>query len=333
MRQPDGRPVGVLVLAFALVLSGLVPSFARAQGTPEATPANLESSATYATAACPFPVPESFVEGESLECGFLTTPLVHVNPDGEQIRLFVTRLVSTATDPMDTPLVYLAGGPGQGGSTQLPAYLPGAPLQPLLELQDVILLDQRGTGFSEPSLFCPDEAGPSIPGLTPPATATLAATPQAGATPESGSGLAAPADPLQRLVDCRASFAERGIDLTAFSSAESAADVNDLRVALGYDQVDLYSVSYGSQLGLVVERDFPSIVRAAILGSPLPPAANRFAGQVIAFDQSLASAIAQCEADPACAAANPDLSANFDRAIERLNADPLEVALVDPVTG
>lgn len=108
-------------------------------------------------------MPDAFVEGESLECGFLTTPLVHAKPDGEQVRLFVIRLVSPASDTLETPLVYLAGGPGQGGSTQLSAYLPDGPLRPLLEQQDVILIDQRGTGFSEPGLYCATDAGPGIP--------------------------------------------------------------------------------------------------------------------------------------------------------------------------
>lgn len=322
----------IAVLAFTLIAAALVPSAASAQGTPGATPANLESDATFETDACPFPVPDAFVEGESLECGFLTTPLFHAEPEGEQVRLFVIRLTSPASDKLGTPLVYLAGGPGQGGSTQLSGYLPDGPLRPLLEQQDVILVDQRGTGYSEPGLFCSTDAGPGIPGLTPQEGGTPAsASPAPTAQPESSPAAANLFVP--DVEGCRASFEEQGIDLTAFSSAESAADINDVRVALGYEQIDLFGASYGTQLGLVIERDFPSIVRAAVLSSPLPPAANRYSGQVVAFDQSLDRTIAQCEADPVCAAANPDLSANFDLAVEQLTAEPIEVEILDPATG
>ncbi len=330
MRQSYGHLVGVLALA--LIVCGFAPTAASAQGTPAATPANLESEATFATEPCPFPVPDPLVEGESLECGFLTTPLLHADPDGEQIRLFVIRLASPASEKLETPLVYLAGGPGQGGAGQLTGFLPEGPLYPIVEQQDVILIDQRGTGFSEPGLFCPTDAEPGIVGLTSQENSTpAAATPQPESTSEAASILVGGFSE-QQVGDCRSSFETQGIDLTAFSSAESAADINDLRVALGYDQVDLYGVSYGSALGLVIERDFPSIVRAAVLGSPAPLQVDRFNGQVVAFDQSLDEAIAQCEADPDCAAANPDLSENFDLAVEQLNAEPLDVELVDPTT-
>lgn len=343
MRQSPGRLIGVLGHVFAIIAGGVVPSLAGAQGTPAATPANLESDATFETDACPFPVPDPLVEGQSLECGFLTTPLRHAEPEARQIRLFVIRLVSPNSEKLETPPVFLAGGPGQGGSSQLTGFLPEAPLAPLVDLRDVILIDQRGTGFSEPGLYCPADAGPGIPGLTPEEDGTptagrpeegtpAAGTPRPAATPDVASLFGGDV-PVEQLEACRASFDEQGIDLTAFSSAESAADINGLRVALGYDRVDLSGVSYGSRLGFVVERDFPSIVRAAVLASPAPPRTDRFSGQVGAFDQSLDRAIDQCEADPDCAAANPDLGANFDRAVEQLAARPLDVDLVDPTTG
>ncbi len=122
MRQAHNRLIAVLALA--LIVGGFVPLLASAQGTPAATPVNLASDATFETDTLPFPVPASFVEGESLECGFLTTPLVHAELADEQIRLFVIRLASPARDKLDTPLVFLAGGPGQGGSTQQIGFLP-----------------------------------------------------------------------------------------------------------------------------------------------------------------------------------------------------------------
>lgn len=89
MRQSHGRLIGV---------PGLALSLASGQGPPAATPANLERDATSGTEPCPSPVPDAFVEGEGLGCAFPTTPLVHAEPEGEQVRLFVIHLMSPASD-------------------------------------------------------------------------------------------------------------------------------------------------------------------------------------------------------------------------------------------
>jgi pimeloyl-ACP methyl ester carboxylesterase len=48
-------------------------------------------------------------------------------------------------------------------------------------------------------------------------------------------------------------------DLTAYNTAASAADVNDLRLALGYEQINLWGGSYGARLALEVMRDYPAV--------------------------------------------------------------------------
>lgn len=97
MRQAKGRLTGVLGLALAIIVSGVALSLASAHGSPAAAPANLEGAATSGTETSPFQVPGAFDEGEGLECAFLTTPLVHAEPEGDQVRLFVIRLVSPAS--------------------------------------------------------------------------------------------------------------------------------------------------------------------------------------------------------------------------------------------
>jgi pimeloyl-ACP methyl ester carboxylesterase len=78
---------------------------------------------------------------------------------------------------------------------------------------------------------------------------------------------------VEAMLRCRDRLIQEGIDLSAYNSAASAADVNDLRIALGYDQVNLYGVSYGSRLALTVMRDYPGILRSVILDSTYPPEA------------------------------------------------------------
>src|SRR6266498_5308659 len=104
------------------------------------------------------------------ELGRLLVPEKHSNPSGKQIELALVRLKSTSTDP-GPPIVYLAGGPGGSGIAL--ARGPRFPVfQSLRDAGDVIALDQRGTGLSQPNLECthpldfpldhPGEPGPLL---------------------------------------------------------------------------------------------------------------------------------------------------------------------------
>ncbi len=63
----------------------------------------------------------SEVEGKTLECGVVTVPENHDEPDGRTIELFYLKLLSRSQSPAPDPLVYLAGGPGGAGSFDLSA--------------------------------------------------------------------------------------------------------------------------------------------------------------------------------------------------------------------
>ncbi len=304
-----------LILAVLFIVGGsplVVVSITTAQGTPGASP--TAGSSTFAAAACPYELPPNLVDGENVACGYLEVPEEYVDPEGATLRLPVAVLASSAEEPASAPLVVLTGGPGQGASAILPLFAEESPatLLPLLERQDVILFDQRGTGFAEPALTCPLDL-------------TEAATPEATPGPET--------DPLAIYTECADQLRAEGVNLEAFTTAASAADVDALRRALGYEQVDLYGISYGTRLALTVMRDFPDTVRSAALASPLPLEVDLFAGQVIAFDQALRLALEGCAADLDCDATNPGLADSFAQAVVRLGAAPLLVPVEDPVSG
>lgn len=312
------------------MLVAAMPGASRAAVAASATPGTprTEAAASFAEAECPYGEPEGLSEGEDYACGYLEVPEFHGEPDGDTIALLVTILPSTGDDPADEPLVVLAGGPGQGGEVLLPSFVGSGPLSQaaLLERQDVILLDQRGTGFSRPALTCPGDL--AVVGLPD------SATPEAGATPE-----AEPVAPVVEVPDaefaanCRDELETAGVDLQAYNTDENAADVNDLRAALGYDQVDLYGISYGSRLALEVLRDFPEAVRGAVLSSPFPPDADQFAGQIVSFDAALREVFARCGDDPDCAEANPDLEQAFSDAVASLGERPIDLTVQNPLNG
>lgn len=92
---------------------------------------------------------------------------------------------------------------------------------------------------------------------------------------------------LEALTECRDRLLADDVDLTAYNSAESAADVADLRVALGYDEWNLYGISYGTRLAQTIVRDYPEGIRSVILDSSYPLAANLQTETAVNADRAL----------------------------------------------
>ncbi|MCA9925859.1 MAG: alpha/beta fold hydrolase, partial [Anaerolineales bacterium] len=216
--------------------------------TPE--PTNTPEPAyepVFETAACQFDEPE----GHDVTCGYLIVPEDRSQPN-KTIRLHVAIFASESDNPAPDPVVYLEGGPG-GDALEAMPFTFDDNFAPLLADRDVIIFDQRGTGYSEPSLACPEsiEADLDIIDEVVPLEE------------EIDISLDAAAACYNRLVD-------EGVNLAAYNSLENAADVNDLRIALGYDEWNLYGISYGTKLAMTTMRDHPEGIRSVILDSPYP---------------------------------------------------------------
>ena len=104
-----------------------------------------------------------------------------------------------------------------------------------------------------------------------------------------------------------------GIDVAAYDTAENAADIADLRVALGIDEWNVYGASYGSKLALVELRDHPEGIRSMVIDSVSPPNIQIAENWWAAPASSFKAIFAACAAQPTCAAAYPDLEADFYR--------------------
>lgn len=239
------------------------------------------------------------------ECGTLAVPEDHAAAAGRTIALRVVVLPAISRDAAAPPLFLLAGGPGQAASDAF------APLIPSLaranQSRDLVLVDQRGTGGSHP-LSCPLEA----------------------------EGLdAASVDPESPEVqawwrDCLASL---DADPTQYTTAAAARDLDAVRAAMGYEQLNLLGVSYGTRLALAYLQLFPERVRSLVLDGVVPP--DLAIGAAMARDgqRALDMALAACAADAACATAFPDPRGDLDALLERLGAEPPLVQLDDPFTG
>lgn len=228
--------------------------------------------------------------GDRAVCGSLAVPEDPRRPAGRAIRLKVVILRALEPRPGAVPLFHLEGGPGVAATQALPFYL--GPGRGYRRSRDLVLVDQRGTGGSNP-LRCQEI--------------------------ESRSPLEE--QYTDRDVDrCRTRLAARA-DLTRYGTAIAAGDLDRVRAALGLRQIDLWALSYGTQLAQVYLRGYPGRVRRAVLvgaatldlRSPLHHAAGA--------QRVLDLLFAQCRADPACAAAHPHLEQSWQLLLARMEAD------------
>lgn len=250
--------------------------------------------------------------GEKLdaEWGEFVVPEDRSDPDSRELTLKFVRFRSTADRP-GAPIVYLAGGPGGSGigsakGSRLPLFLA------LREFGDVIAFDQRGTGESGfEEMDCDDLF--MVP-LDQPLDRAVAA-----------------AIVAEKTKDCMDRKREAGIDVSAYNTRESAADLNDLRLALGADKLVLWGISYGTHLALATMKYHPDAVDKAILAG-LEGLHHSY--KLPSDQQALMEEIARrSDADPTVNAMVPDLLGAVERSLARLEAEPVTVEVVEPRMG
>jgi pimeloyl-ACP methyl ester carboxylesterase len=118
-----------------------------------------------------------------------------------------------------------------------------------------------------------------------------------------------------------------GIELEAYHSASMAADVNDLRIALGYDLVNLFGVSYGTRTALTVMRDYPGILRSVILDSPVPVEADMFVADGIKAEEAMHVVFQRCAEDSICSQAFPSLPEVLDEVTRAVTENPFTISV------
>lgn len=243
------------------------------------------------------------------ELGKLVVPENRKNGKSNLIELAFVRLKSTANKP-GPPVVYLEGGPGGSGIGA--AKSPALPLLlALREIGDVILLDQRGTGLSKPALVC---------------------------SKSWDFPLDAPGDPRlwirlakEKLQACAEQFTAQGIDLGGYNTNESADDLETLRQALGIKKVNLWGISYGTHLALVMMRRHPDSVERAVLTGVNGPD-HLMMKLPSTIDEQLVKIEQLFKADAVIGKALPDFRGLIKDLLARLEDKPVTVEIANPRT-
>ena len=260
--------------------------------------------------ACPSAIPLD----KKIECGDLVVLEDRTRPDGPTIRLAVAivRAPNPNPAPPGGPLVILNGGPGGQAMQDLEKFIKFFQFLIPNPDRDVILFDQRGVGASQPALECP-ELAPML----------LA----------QAMGRALTTEELQAPYRaCRDRWVSQGVNLAVYTTADSAADVNDLWRTLGYKEVNLYGISYGTVLAQTVMRDYPDGLRGVVLDSAYPLQISLFADTAPNLSGHLKRVFAECAADWLCRMTYPDLEKVFYDLLDQLNRAPVKLALTNPAT-
>lgn len=237
------------------------------------------------------------------QCMQLTVAENPQSPAGRQISLHVALVPAIDRDKRPDPLFVLAGGPGMAASAFYTES--AAAFGRIHRDRDIVLVDQRGTGMSHP-LNC-------------------ALTEEELYSEEDSLVLAQ----TQR---CRAAL-EQIADVAQYTTSLAVQDLERVRTALGYQQVNLYGVSYGTRVAQHYLRRFPEHTRAVVLDGVVPPEAALGASAAQDAEEALMGAFARCVGDAACHASfgDPDTTYRELRSLLAVRAVPVDIA--DPTSG
>lgn len=263
------------------------------------------SEPTFVDTPCSLPnvTPEILAR---LRCGTVAVPRNHDNRAAGHFNLAVVVAKSAGQPSLPDPVVYISGGPG-GPLTIYADYQARHPYAPG---RDLILVDQRGTGRSEPQL-CPELTAKML-------EANIAAV--ADMTEDHLARSRA------MYLACRDAAIGRGIDLNNFGTMVTAEDFDWVRRALGITQWNVYGESYGTTVAMTLAARHPSTVRTLVLDSVYPP--DPVPPRLTIHEAALESFFRACAVDAAgCAASFPNLANTYAETLDRLRAKPLPVDL------
>ena len=246
-------------------------------------------------------------------CGLLSVPEYHENPQGRQIQIAFAFLKSKKEVSKKDPLLFLSGGPAQQSmNTSLLNFWLQSPFH---KERDIFLLDQRGVGFSRPALECPEAD---------------IATANALFSGKSRSDLFR--DISKSLTACHDRLVSEGIAIGAYTVAQSVQDIELLRKELGYNQWNIYGVSHGTRVSLMLMDQFPKGIRSAVLDSLLPSRRNIITSLKEDLGENLQEIFQACFRDKACKTSYGNISVLYSEALQQVSHSDLFRDIKHPYT-
>src|SRR5690242_15426547 len=262
------------------------------------------ASAVRQNSATPLILKDCDVQGlqGKAKCGTLEVYEDRAARKGRKISLNIVVLPATGTPREPDPLFYFAGGPGSSATEDAPGI--AQIFAKVREHRDLVFVDQRGTGGSNP-LNCEFFNDSDL---------------------QSYFGYFFPLDDIRK---CRTQL-EPKADLKLYTTTIAMDDIDDVRAALGYDRINLFGGSYGTRAALTYLKRHPQHVRTATLQGVSPT--NQF--MPVDFPQqterALQGVLSECVADEECNKAFPNIKAETQAVLAQLIKAPVEVEIQKP---
>lgn len=266
---------------------------------------------------CPFKGKVKYKPGE-ISCGLFTVPENRERPRSRKIQLHYVKIAARQPKDWDEekdgkwmrradPIIYLTGGPG----AQATGYVERFKDHGIRDHRDLYILEQRGIGFSQD--FCP------LYSLIDPAASN---TGDYDAYQRAG---------LRYMEACFSTAKARGVDLSGYNTIENARDVHALRKALGFEQWNVWGISYGSYLGQAYIKEDPEGIRTVVLDAiaPLEPRA-RFQKIGPSYQRDLDLLQKACNENETCGKDFPNLVERYKAAIVKVrDTGPIKLKAID----
>ena len=235
-------------------------------------------------------------------CGVLEVWEDRAAKSGRRIALHVAIVPARLRAREPDPVLILAGGPGQGAISLASQVMPL--FTRLNDARDVVFVDQRGTGKSNP-LNCDDDAQPL-------------------------QSLFEDALPERLVTRC---LAELDADPRQYVTPVAIQDLEEVRAALRYPQLNLWGGSYGTRAALEYVRRHPDRVRTMVLDGVAPPDMKLPLSFATDGEAAFKRLVEACDAEPLCKKVYPDLNVMIRSLRAQLARRPSRTTIVDPRTG
>ena len=238
---------------------------------------------------------------EKLWCGKLTVPENRQTRVGRTIDLNVVVVPTLDPGANEAPMFDLAGGPGVAATGGANFYAHEG--KEYRRRRDVVLVDQRGTGKSNPLTAAPRQKSPQ--------------------------------DYLTEMypvayVETLRQALEQKADLTQYTTSIAMDGLDDVRAWLGYERIDLFGLSYGTRAALVYLRQHPAHVRSVVLMGAAPTYLKMPSHHARAAQRAMDLLLEECARDAGCKQAFPQLRREWDDVLARLQSEPARVAYAAP---
>jgi pimeloyl-ACP methyl ester carboxylesterase len=242
-----------------------------------------------------------------VRCGTVERPENPQAAAGRMLTIHFAVVPALAKNKAPDPLFVFAGGPGQA-ATRVAGALQ-ATLAKINARRDIVYIDQRGTGQSNP-LQCRRDSD------------------RAAGSPSLREAV----DPGASLEQLRTCIPTLAADTRWYTTSIAVGDFDAVRASLGAPAINLWGGSYGTRVALEYLHQFPQHVRSVVLDGVAPATLALPASFAIDGDAALNRLLADCERDHVCRERFPELTAKIDRLFAAAARSP-RVTATQPLTG